>query len=134
MMYIETITRSIEESSPRSAWNKGVKAYALGLLENLREGISDGWYEDEDIRSPKILDKMLLNGASDWREYSWGGSALIYNGDIAERLCTPSELKLKKGGELRPNSREDWLDTQARALYQAASIIRRHAKALDTAE
>ena len=55
----------------------------------------------------------------DFNEYSWGGCSLIYDYDIAKRLCTPSEYKRKKGGELNPNSHEQWLDTQARALYQA---------------
>ena len=31
---------------------------------------------------------------------------MIYDSDIAERLCTPSELKRKRGDELPPNSRE----------------------------
>lgn len=44
--------------------------------------------------------------------------------DIAELLCSPSELKRKKYGERRPNSREEWLDVQARALAQAAACIR----------
>ena len=70
---------------------------------------------------------QLLNGASDWSQYSWGGCSLIYDGDIAERLCTPSELKKTRNGERRPNSREDWLDVQARALYQASNSITRHA-------
>ena len=65
----------------------------------------------------------MLNGAQDWEQYSWGGSALIYDGDIAERLCCPSELKKTRNGERRPNSREEWLDVQARALYQASSRV-----------
>lgn len=48
---------------------------------------------------------------------------MIYNADIAERLCCPSELKKTRNGERRPNNREEWLDTQARALYQAASRV-----------
>lgn len=42
------------------------------------------------------------------------------------RLCTPSELRRTHNGERRPNSREEWLDTQARALYQAARRVKRH--------
>ena len=70
-----------------------------------------------------IIDKLrelkTLANADDWNAFSWGGSSLIYDYDIAERLCTPSELKRTKNGERKPNAREDWLDTQARALYQA---------------
>ena len=54
--------------------------------------------------------------ADDWSAYSWGGCSLIYNGDIAARLCCPSELARTRNGDRRPNSREEWLDTQARAL------------------
>lgn len=39
--------------------------------------------------------------------------------DIAKRLCNPTELKRTDNGRLDPNKREQWLDTQARALYQA---------------
>ena len=35
----------------------------------------------------------LLNGAVSWQEYSDGGCSLIYDGDIAARVCTPSEYK-----------------------------------------
>lgn len=62
----------------------------------------------------------MLNGADSWIQYSWGGCSLIYDGDIAERLCSPSELKKTRNGERKPNGNEEWLDTQARALYQAS--------------
>lgn len=95
----------------RSAWSKGVKAFAFDLLDNL---------EGRDITKDN-----LLNGASDWSQYSYGGGAFIYDQDIAEALCTPSELKVKKGGDLQPNRNETWLDVQARALGQACSLILR---------
>ena len=72
-----------------------------------------------------MLQKELLNGADNWRQYSEGGCALIYDADIAERLCSPSELKRCKGGERQPNSRENWIECQARALGQAANLVRR---------
>lgn len=121
------IRTAIESAKARSAWNRGVKAYALELIEELEEAIAGGYFDAEDIESPKLLERQLLNGASDWSQYSWGGCSLIYNEDIAERLCTPSELKKTRNGERRPNSREEWLDTQARALWQAAHHIQRAA-------
>lgn len=106
---------AIESTKTRSAWNKGVKEYAIELAENI---------ETEEIpRCRRDLEQILLNGAESWEEYSWGGSSLIYNSDIAERLCNPSELKKTRNGERRPNRREQWLDTQARALKQASNII-----------
>lgn len=108
---------------PRSAWDRGVIAYALELLDELDNAIYGGWFDAEDLESPKLVSRQLLNGASDWSQYSWGGCSLIYNSDIAERLCCPSELKRSRNGERRPNASEDWLDTQARALHQAANRI-----------
>lgn len=118
----------VNEVRTRSAWTQGVKLYALELLEGIKDGIESGWIDDEDIESPAMLDRALLNGASSWSEYSWGGCSLIYNGDIAERLCTASELKKTRNGERKPNRSEEWLDTQARALYQASELIKRIAR------
>ena len=61
----------------------------------------------------------------DWKSYSRTGCSLIYNQDIAKRLCTPSEYKRAEKNEFfRANSREDWLDCQGRALYQAGEMIK----------
>lgn len=117
MKTINEVRELINTEKPRSAWRRGVNAYALDLLENLEEYRKyDGRGDDID---PRELKAELLNGATDWNAYSWGGSSLIYDTDIADRLCTPSELKRTRNGERRPNSHEEWLDTQARALCQA---------------
>lgn len=128
MKNFKELKRRVESHRTASAWSKGVKAYALDLLDRLEEAIQGNWFNDEDILSPNLLRKELLNGAMDWLEYSEGGCALVYDEDIAERLCTPSELKQKKGGRLQPNSRETWIELQARALYQAARLIMRSSK------
>lgn len=99
-----------------SAWSNGVERYADDLREFLAEN---------NLPATKAA---MLNGARDWSEYSYGGCALICDADIAERLCSPSELKRKKGGDLQPNSAETWLDVQARALSQAARRVVRLAK------
>lgn len=104
----------------RSAWDKGVTAYAVDLLDNYQELAE---YEGREAASSLQLEEWLLNGASTWSKYSWGGSALIYNSDVAKRLCNPSELKRTHNGERRPNRREEWLDVQARALAQAAKRL-----------
>lgn len=126
---IETIKKEVEARTERSAWSKGVTAYALELVEGLEEAIKGGYFDPADLEAPKLLERALLNGASDWSQYSWGGSALIYDGDIAERLCCPSELKKTRNGERRPNSREEWLDVQARALFQACNRVKRAVRA-----
>lgn len=127
---IKKIMAAVEERRTRSAWDRGVKAYALELVDFLDE-IEEGGYIDVDrLTDGAYLGNMLLNGAENWREYSWGASgvSLVYNYDIAQRLCTPSELKRTHNGYRNPNKCEDWLDVQARALYQAFMIVRRAAK------
>lgn len=127
MKSVNQISITIENAKPRSAWNKGVQAYAFELLADLDQAIRDGYFSVNDLEDSKTLEAQLLNGASDWSAYSWGGCSFVYDSDIAERLCTPSELKKVRGGERRPNSREEWLDVQARALRQAARHIIRAA-------
>lgn len=107
----------IENKPARSAWARGVKAYALELLDNLAELTAD------KLANPTAVRAALLNGAENWQEYSDGGCSLIYDGDIAARVCTPSELKRTHNGDRYPNSREIWLDVQARALSQAARLV-----------
>ena len=118
---LEAIRDHIESKKFRSCWDKGVQLYALDLLDDLAETLS---YNPEALDNLNLLDRALLNGASDWWQYSWGGCSFCYNWQIADRLCTPSELKRTNNARRRPNSREEWLDVQARALYQAASLIR----------
>jgi len=117
----ETIQSKIETiASERSAWARGVKDYALELMENLENNPS---LIDEFNDGMPIREKDLLSGASDWVAYSYGGCSSIYNQDIAERLCTPSELKKARQGERNPNANEDWLQCQARALGQACRLV-----------
>lgn len=111
----------------RSAWLRGVGEYAEELLEELIDAI---YYEEEHGKANgqpvevEDVEKWMMNGAPSWRDYSWGGCSLIYDSDICERLATPSEQKRTRNGERNPNSREQWLDTQTRALYQAAQRVR----------
>lgn len=102
-----------QKAGTRSYWERGVYTYAFLILSNM----------DKDVEITTSNYKVLLNGAKDWKEYSEGGCAFISNYTIAETLCTPSELKKRKGGAWNPNRYESWLDVQARALYQAAKKI-----------
>lgn len=127
---LDKVAAELEAHKDRSAWGRGVNAYALELVEELRERAA---YEGRNPEPGKECREWMLNGAQDWAQYSWGGSSLIYDGDIAERLCTPSELKKTRNGERRPNSREEWLDTQARALNQACNRVARLYRSIVTA-
>ena len=113
MTKIELIA-AISASKARSAWAKGVKWYALNLVEKRYQNATD---------IVKVNMTVYLNGAETWKEYSYGGCALVYDYDIAKLLCTPSELKKTDFGYKQPNGFENWLDVQARALYQAHRLI-----------
>ncbi len=116
-MKVSELRKMVEEHKERSYWKKGVKEYALEMLDNMEE---DGVIE---VQSYKELKESILNGAEDFKEMSYGGRSLIYDGEIAFRLCTPSELKRTKCGKLNPNTKENWLDVQARALNQAYRLL-----------
>lgn len=108
------IKKGLAKKTGRSAWQKGVIKYAKELTENL---------EPRKDYNRSNLETALLAGARNWKQYSVSGNTLIYDGDIAKRLSNPTELKMTDNGRKRPNAREDWMDVQARALYQAAQMI-----------
>lgn len=122
---IARMTEIITTAPARSAWARGVKAYAAELRSSLCGAVA---YAAETGTPSPLTDRetvraALLNGARNWCEYSWGGCALIYGGDIAARLCTASELRRTRNGQRDPNPRETWLDVQARALCQASMAV-----------
>lgn len=104
------------ENTRKSAWKKGVYNYAFDMIDAL---------EPQKEYTLDNIKESLLNGAANWAQYSYGGGGLIYDCAIAEALCNPSELKRCKGGERQPNRRENWLDVEARALYQAYILIKK---------
>lgn len=110
MMYEEILKGLKKRDFNRSAWDRAVNIYACELLNNI---------DIENISNVAELKEAALNGAKDFKEYSYGGCSLICDEDIARRCCTPSEFKRTKGGQWRPNKSEEWLDVQARALFQA---------------
>lgn len=105
----------------RSAWKKGVFEYELDMLDNLMD------FENIDIDNIHDFKRLCLNGTSDFYMLSEGGDYLIYDRDIAKRLCNNTELKRTNYGEKAPNKFETWLDVQARALYQAYADLEIHA-------
>ena len=115
----------INKKPERSAWGRGVQAYAVEIAETL----ADRAHEVEPTRA--AIEHIALNGARDWSQYSWGGCSLVYDEDIAKLLCPPSTLKRKRNGALPPNNHEEWLDVQARALTQAFWRVLRIARSLE---
>lgn len=134
MVTIGQLVTAINRYKPRSAWNNGVKESAIDIIMH--------WQPDMryNIDNLNILEKGLLCGNRNWREYSENGLPFSYDISISRRFCTPSELKRvqKKtkniwgDWELRnPNSHEDWTALQARANYQAFQLIKRTYLALN---
>lgn len=124
------ITKTIEKIEGlkfRSTWQKAVKEDASWLLEELvGEHVDDVVNDTMTFKSMEGFENVLRMGADTWKDFSEGGGALIYDKDIAEHYCTKSELKKTHNGERKPNSRESWLDVQARAFWQAALLIKQN--------
>lgn len=115
----DLITKELESIKCRSAWDRAVNDYAFELIEGI---------DFETIFNTSELKEAILNGAKDFRQYSYGGSSLVCDYTIAKRCCTPSEFRKTKEGSRNPNSRENWLDVQARALNQAYNRIEKSYK------
>lgn len=125
---ISEIQERIEASYKlNSAWSRGVLQYAKDLLAEISDYNGNGEFNAENIYKNGYIGAMLMNTLpfEAWKGYSWGGCSLVFNKDIAERLCTPSELKKTDYGMKRLNSREDWYDVQGKALFQAAELIKK---------
>ena len=129
---VAEVRAAVENIKTRSAWDRGVKAAALDMMDEMAD-----WADWDTANKPGAglcngvircqtkaeLVEVLKNGAETWKQASWGGNGLIYDEEIAKRYCSPSELKKTRNGERRPNRCEDWLDVQARGMNQAANKI-----------
>lgn len=120
-MKIEKLRQLVEMRSKRSYWDRGVSQYIFELIDELEEKLSNGEISEQDLANYKKVEKALLNGARNWKHYSQGGLSLVFEGDIAKRLSTPSEFKKYLEGK-KPQAR-DWMEIQAIALAQASQWI-----------
>lgn len=121
MKEIQKIRERLEAAKPRTAWDKGVKKIAENLLDKYEEIVL---YREGSDPVPLLTEKTVLNGADDWKQYCYGGCAMIYDREIAETLCTPSELRRTDFGRKDPNRYESWMDVQVRAYIQAWALIK----------
>ena len=118
---VNEIRARLEAVKTRSCWDRGVKGFALNLLRSYIDICESCDNNGRPI--PELNEETLLNGADDWNAYCYGGGSLIYDGDIAKNLCTPSELKRTDNGNKALNDREGWQDVQARAYFQAYRML-----------
>ena len=116
--YSEIHTILIQEK-PRSAWTRGVNNIAMDIVSEILEN-ADG---NDAPHFNRVEDFARHFYNVSLREAVDGGCFLVYDYDIAENFCTPSELKRVKNGERNPNSRETWLDVMYRGAYQAIRHI-----------
>ena len=121
---IQAVVNEVNNTKTRSAWGKGVKAYAFHILAQFEDWCR--FNEAEGLECPELDERTALNGAQDWSAWAYGGCGLVYNAYIAERLCTPSELRklqYKTGAMKQPAPCTNWLDIEARAACQAWRMI-----------
>lgn len=111
---IQAVANEVNNTKTRSAWSKGVKAYALDILASFEEWRK--WNEENGESVPELEERTALNGADNWRHWAEGASGLAESYAILCRLCPPSEVK--KGVR-----NIDWLEVEARAARQAWRMI-----------
>lgn len=121
---IECMHTVVNINTGRSAWAKGVAVYAHELIDELGTNMREGYVSITVLGDVAELEKAMLNGAKDWKQYSEGGCTFCYDHQIAKRLCAPWELRKTDNGRKAPNPRESWIDVQSRALYQAFQMVK----------
>lgn len=106
----KTLIDAINATPARSHYARGVKKYAVDLVAGCN------FDELQSSQNFKDCQKALLRGADNWRHFCLGGCGLRWDCDIAERLAPPSKrVKIGRGTY--------WLDREALACYDAASLI-----------
>lgn len=118
---IQAVANEVNNTKTRSAWSKGVQSYAFHILAQFEDWRR--FNESNGLECPELDERTALNGASDWSAWAYGGCGLVYDSAIADRLCTPSELRKLDGGARVPAGAATWLDIEARAARQAWRMI-----------
>lgn len=105
----------------RSQWGRAVHDDAVAILGMI---VDDG--RNYELQSSKQLESLMLSGAENWKEYSYGchGCSLPSDVEIAKHYSNNTELKMTNFGLKKPNSRETWMDVQARGLYQSCYLAK----------
>lgn len=68
----QELLKKIDALKCHSAWDRGVKKAAYSMVEDVEAEFI------EETVNPRLLEKVLLNGAKSWNQYSWCGCALCY--------------------------------------------------------
>lgn len=122
-MNIKELKSKLEEGQKhaRGTYQKAIYEYAFELYDNIAYNYRTTAEELEHLENITNLKERALSGASNWNQYSWGGSSLCYNYDILSRLFCPSIVKKYQYADtVRGRHLLDW---QASALSRAFSRI-----------
>lgn len=105
----------------RPGWNHGVKNAAKDLVE----GICDHYgnkYENFTL-------EKALNGQKDFKEFVYGGGAIISNYDICRAYCTDYQFNRYtdngKKDPKDPNEKYIWMDIQAFGVSQGWDLLKK---------
>lgn len=119
--YLSDMRTYISETElKRGQWNKTMAYYAYFLLDSYIDICK--WCADQNEAIPDLSLDTVLNGASGWHQYSYGGLALVYDGDIAKIVFTPAQFTKWEQG--RKVTDEPMLDIQARALAAGWMVLK----------
>lgn len=119
--YLSDMRRYISDTErKRGQWNKAISYYADFLLDSYIDICK--WFADENEAIPDLSLDTVLNGALGWHQYSYGGLALVYDGDIAKVVFTPAQFTKWQQG--RKVTDEPILDIQARALAAGWRVLK----------
>ena len=135
-MNIKDLYTAIQNETAKSQFGRGVITYALEMLDKIIAGDYSDANGDTEVTAlnlghlinhvdgnnyqlNKIWDKnALVNVESLCREASMGGNFIIYDEEILERCCPPSQRKRN-----RNHSR----DIETRAIFKAVRKIKGYA-------
>lgn len=121
---IAAIRRNLELWASNKKFDAVTKDYAFELLDSLDE-IADN--DDDGVCGVNL--RTVLNGTSDWSQYSKGGCSLCYNYDIRKRLRIDPENPYASDGTTLLQMQaiklsQAWDEIQRRALLYRLGILR----------
>ena len=119
------LKQKIEGYTPKAAKYRGIREYALDIVRRVETRVP--WDEFcNDGTCWATQERILLDGAGNWREYSLRDKSLTQPEEIAKRLYGPRQLK-KIVVDGTDKCMAALLYDQGLALERAAFLIDRYA-------
>lgn len=81
---VARIREEIENTRFRSAWDNGVKLYALDILGDYSKMLD--YAKETGGYTPRFIETTLLLGAENWMAYSEGGCSLVCSADSIQGI------------------------------------------------